>query len=89
MQSKLFGPLLRDWEKHRGIRTHVFDLNTFAVPLVRFTEGLALGGREFLEETFAANAGRMRAVRKVGARRPRDVDLGKLGTLRDLRGEVS
>jgi hypothetical protein len=54
-----------------------------------FTDGLALGRSEFLEQVFEGYRERLGLVRGVGARIPRGVDLGQLRVMRDLRGEVT
>jgi len=53
-----------------------------------FVDGVAIGGKRFVEEAFARVRGRWKVKRENGARRSRGVDLGGLFTLRDLRGDV-
>ena len=50
-----------------------------------FSDGLALGGREFVESVFARYRGRFGAKRETGAREMRYGDWMGLCTLRDLR----
>ena len=53
-----------------------------------FTEGVVLGGRSFVEQVFAANRERFGAKRQSGARPMRQISLGGLCTVRDLREGV-
>lgn len=57
-----------------------------------FTDGVVLGGREFVEEVFTAERGRFSQSRKNGARLVRGLELEKppdrLYALRDLRKDV-
>jgi REP element-mobilizing transposase RayT len=50
-----------------------------------FTDGVALGTKEFVNTVFAAERHRFGAKRKSGARKLRHVEAGELRTLRDLR----
>ncbi|GIW72874.1 MAG: hypothetical protein KatS3mg102_2416 [Planctomycetota bacterium] len=43
LRSRLFGPLLRDWQRHRGVRLHV-KLKAIAVVLVAVALSLGFGG---------------------------------------------
>jgi len=52
-----------------------------------FTDGLALGSGEFIEEVFRRKKRTLGVKRKVGPRVPRMNGLGDLRTLKDLRGE--
>ena len=54
-----------------------------------FADGLAIGSERFVEEVFRRVRSNLGVKREKGARRPRDIALGELHTLRDLRGEVS
>ena len=54
-----------------------------------FSEGLVLGGKEFVETVFEANRGRYSARRKEGARPIAEVAGGGWYALRRVRGEVS
>jgi REP element-mobilizing transposase RayT len=51
-----------------------------------FTDGLALGGAEFIEGVFRKKKRSMGVRRKVGPRVPKMEGLGGLTTLKDLRG---
>ncbi len=50
-----------------------------------FSDGVALGTREFVEEVFHTQRHRFAPARKTGARALRQVEAGPLRTLRDLR----
>ena len=54
-----------------------------------FTDGVVLGGSEFLEKAFRKNKGRMKVKRERGARVPREEALraGDVCVLVDLRSE--
>ena len=53
-----------------------------------FTDGLALGSREFMETVFRRYRGQFGEKRREGARALRHGDWGGLCVLRDLRVEV-
>ena len=53
-----------------------------------FTDGLVLGGQEFVEEIFANNRELFGKKRKTGARKMRGADWSGLHVIRDLRREV-
>ena len=50
-----------------------------------FTDGVAIGTKEFVEQVFKAERHRFGPNRKSGARRLKHVDAGELRTMRDLR----
>ena len=50
-----------------------------------FTDGVAIGTKEFVEQVFKAEKHRFGPNRKSGARRLKHVDAGELRTMRDLR----
>jgi REP element-mobilizing transposase RayT len=50
-----------------------------------FTDGIALGTKEFVNQIFTAEKHRFGAKRETGARRMKHVDAGDLRTMRDLR----
>jgi putative transposase len=54
-----------------------------------FADGLAIGSERFVEEVFRRVRSNLGVKREKGARRPRDIALGELHTLSDLRGDVS
>jgi len=54
-----------------------------------FSDGLAIGSEAFVERVFRRNRRKLGVSRKKGARRARDLDLGELRVMRDLRGAVS
>ncbi len=54
-----------------------------------FSDGLAIGSEAFVERVFRRNRKKLGVERKKGARLARDVDLGALRVMRDLRGAVS
>jgi hypothetical protein len=53
-----------------------------------FTDGVALGGQEFVEQVFQRNRRSFGSKRKTGARTMRWADWSGLCTLRDLRQQV-
>ena len=54
-------------------------------PASHFTDGAALGGREFVDRVFEQCRERFGSKRKTGARPIRTDEAGKLHALRDLR----
>ena len=54
-----------------------------------FVDGLALGSAAFVEGVFAKNRSKMGVKRMSGARSPKELALGGLRTLRDLRRIVA
>lgn len=69
-------------ERQRG------HLNIAQVTRVRvryFTESVAFGSREWVEEVFARNREKLKVKRERGARRPKDKGLGDWRGLKDLR----
>lgn len=53
-----------------------------------FTDGVALGTKEFVNTAFTSERGRFGAKRNTGARRLEHVEAGDLRTLRALRVDV-
>ena len=53
-----------------------------------FTDGVALGTKEFVEGVFTSERDRFGEKRRTGARRLRHLDVGELRTLRALRVDV-
>jgi hypothetical protein len=53
-----------------------------------FTDGVALGTKDFVEAVFKAERGRFGPNRKSGARRLNQIEAGDLRTLRALRVNV-
>ncbi len=76
-------------ETVRRQRGHLPSPTVLRCRIRYFADGLVIGSEKFVDAVFHRTQTKLGVKRQKGARRPRDIALGSLHSMRDLRGEVS